>query len=267
MKEKKLLDPEKKGEKLLALNNRVASEIFRSYSLEEQLQIIEATRDPKSREELYYLVPDCTELVQNSKTEDVLQILDTMLGTGLACGLLPTLSGSQFEEIINLSVWKDGKPDEEMLNIWIGELAECDQDDLAKLLVQVDSKLIAYILKDTIDMPTEYKGMFIENGIIELEQIEFEDEASRFIMETIWLADPTMFLNVLREIFTPSEYELESKEMLLIEAEEEREMIIEEYDRERGTEISEEELFQEVDLENLDLEFDYEDEEDEHDRD
>lgn len=255
MNEKKLLDLKNEGKKLLELDPRVASEIFQAHSLEEKLEIIEAMRDPKAREELYYLVSDCTELVQNSQTEDVLQVLDTMLGTGMTCGLLPTLTGTQFEEVINLSVWKDGKPDEELLLLWIGELGECDQDELAKLLIQIDFKLISYILKDRVDMPTKYKGMFIDYGIIELEQMEFEDEASRFIMETIWLADPTMFLDVMREMFTESEYEPEMEEMRLIEAEEERDLIIEEYDRKRKIEISEEELFQEVDLENLELEF------------
>lgn len=254
MSEIKLLNPKEEGKKLLSLDISIASEIFQSYSLEEQLEIIEATREPESREELYYLVPDCTKLVRKSKIEDILQILDTMLGTGLTCGLLPSLSGSQFEKIINLSVWKDGKPDEDVLALWIAELAECDQDDLAKLLVRVDFKFIAYIIKDRVDMPTQYKAMFIENGLIELEYLEFEDEASRLVMETIWLADPTMFLQILREIFTEVEYEPESEEMLLTEAEEERDMIIERFDREQEIEITEEELFQEVDLDNLELE-------------
>lgn len=263
MSEKKLPNPRKEGKKLLSLDTRVASEVFQSYSFEEQLEIIEATRDPESREELYYLVPDCTKLVRHSKAEELLQVFDTMLGTGLTCGLLPTLSGSQFEKIINLSVWKDGKPDEETLNLWIGELAETDQDDLARLMARVDFRMIAYILKDRIYMPTDYKGMFIERGLIELEQLEFEDEAPRFIMETLWLADPTMFLQILREIFTETEYEPEKEEMLLTEAEEERDMIIKEFDKERKIEISEAELFQEVDLENLELELDDEEEEDE----
>jgi len=263
MNEKNILDIKNEGERLLALSYRVASEIFQAYTFEQQLSIIEATRDPKKREQLYYLVPDCTELIQNSKTEDVLQVLDTMLGTGLTCGLLPTLTGTQFEEIINLSLWKDGRPDEEMLTLWIGELAECDQDDLAKLLIQIDYKLVAYILQNRIDIPTEYKAMFIENGLIELEQIEFEDEASRFIMETIWLADPTMFIDVLREIFTEVEYEPERDEISLLEAEEEREAVIEDFDKERQIEISEDELFQEVDLNDLNLDFGYDEHEEE----
>ena len=80
----KTIVPRSEGEKLLSLSTREAEKLFQSYGKQQQLEILNATRNPKAREQLYYLVPDCTELIQESPTEDVLQVLDTMLGTGLA---------------------------------------------------------------------------------------------------------------------------------------------------------------------------------------
>lgn len=236
---KNVLNPEEEGERLLSLDTHVASEIFQSYSLEEQLEITEAIQDSKRREELYYLVPDCTRLIQNSQAEYVWQILDRMLQTGLACGILPILSENQFKEILELSVFRDGILDDEILTLWIEELLNYNRDDRARLLVEelvvkVDFRLIAYVLKDHIDMSTEYKMMFGESinrivielkeeGIIELEEnnitelkengvigfqpIEFENRASKFIMEIIWSDNPSLFSEILYEVFPGSGYE------------------------------------------------------------
>ena len=123
MNSPKTIVPRSESEKLLSLPTREAEQLFQSYEKQHQLEILSATRNPKSREQLYYLVPDCTELIQESPTEDVLQVLDTMLGTGLASVLLPCLSNDQFEELLDIAVWRDGKLDEASLDLWLFELS------------------------------------------------------------------------------------------------------------------------------------------------
>ncbi|MDE0685822.1 MAG: hypothetical protein OXI63_23070, partial [Candidatus Poribacteria bacterium] len=111
MNSPKTIIPRSESKKLLSLPTREAEQLFQSYGKQQQLEILSATRNPRAREQLYYLVPDCTELIQESPTEDVLQVLDTMLGSGLASALLPCLSNDQFEELLGIAVWREGKLD------------------------------------------------------------------------------------------------------------------------------------------------------------
>ena len=74
MKEIKIRDPQAEAKALLEMDTQQATIQFQQYTTEEQLVIIETVADAKSREELYYLVPDCTELVQGSPTENVMQM-------------------------------------------------------------------------------------------------------------------------------------------------------------------------------------------------
>ncbi len=271
LKEIRLLrELKSEGERLLAMDYISGSQLFQRHPKEQQLAIIEATRDPKKREELYYLVPDCTELIQQSRAEDVLQILYTMLGTGLSTGILSAISPEQFEEIFDISTWHEGKLDEETINLWIGELAECGQEDLERLLPRIDIRILAQMLRSKIDLsdisidgvnPQTYKGMFAETGIIDLNAIEYDDEQVRFIMETIWAADEDYFRQLLYELFAQEE---EGPAEPLEWAKEERDIRIRERDEEVGIDVAEEDLFTDVDLENLgfgDDELDIDDEE------
>ncbi len=263
MKEIQLVDPASEGEKLLVMDYKSAMKLFQSYSLEQKLSIIEATREPHKREELYYLVPDCTELIQNSKTEDVLQILHTMLGSGLACGILSAISAEQFEEIVDITIWHDGKLDEESLNMWIGELGGCDDEDLARLLPQIDIAILADLLRGKVELrnepmgelnPQTYKGLFAEEGILGLEALEYENEQVQLIMETIWNADQDYSMRLLYEIFAQEDpYQEEQDGLAFLRMQEEREKRIRARDEEAGISIDEEEMFETVDLENLEL--------------
>ena len=70
-------DPTAAGTYLLSLDATLASGLFEELPDVRQLEIIEATPDPYDREELYYLVPDCTGLVQQSSLERLLEVLNT----------------------------------------------------------------------------------------------------------------------------------------------------------------------------------------------
>ena len=258
----RLIDPYREAQKLLAIPTLEAEALFQSYTTEQQLEIISSTRNPRERGELYYLVPDCTELIQRSSTEDVLQILDTMLGTGQASVLLPSLSTEQFEEMMDIALWRNGKIDEKTLKLWLFELSQCERYELGRLLSQIDIDLLANILHGRVEMKTDFKALFIEAGVVDPSSagIEYTDEWARAIVDAIWEADEDLFTHLLYEIFALDKEEVEGdvEEMELVaaleRAKEIRDARVRERDIAAGIDITEDEIFERVDLDDLDLE-------------
>ncbi len=263
----KLVIPQPEVKKLLSLPTREAEQLFRSYEKDQQLEIIRATRNPKQREELYYLVPDCTELIQESPTEDVLQVLDTLLGTGLACGLLPCLSNEQFEEIIDIAIWHDGKLDENSLNLWLFELSECERDDLSRFLRQIDLRILAGLLKNRVRLKGALSAMMVDEGIIDPSSpsIDCKDEQAKAILNAIWEADGDLFTQLLREMFVlDREVDVETELVSALEkASAERAERVKARDEKAGIKVTESDLQQHVDLDSLELAEDEEDNADE----
>lgn len=262
MTQTKLVDTSQEAEKLLAMPTQAAEALFQSYSTGQQLEIISSTRNARDREELYYLAEDCTELVQNSPTQDVLQILDRTIGTGLASIMLQCLSPEQFEELMDLTLWRNGKLDEKSLNLWLYELSECDRDELGNLLAHVDVRLIANMLHDRVKVKTSYKALFIEAGLIDptSKEIVYADERTRDIVTAIWEADEDLFTSLLNEIFT-LEARAADRQKLGLEPDrgldqvkEQRDERVQARDTVAGIDITEEEVFEKVDLDNLNLE-------------
>ena len=107
---------------MLELDTKQASIQFQQYTTEEQLAIIETVSDVKSREELYYLVPDCTELVQQSPPENVMQMALAHLGTGQSAGILSAASSDQLANIVDLIAYQDGKLDNTRFEAWLMEM-------------------------------------------------------------------------------------------------------------------------------------------------
>lgn len=262
MTQTKLVDSSQEAEKLLAMPTQVAEALFQSYSTGQQLEIISSTRNARDREELYYLAEDCTELVQNSPTQDVLQILDRTIGTGLASIMLQCLSPDQFEELMDLTLWRNGKLDEKSLNLWLYELSECDRDELGNLLAHVDVRLIANMLHDRVKVKTSYKALFIEAGLIDptSKEIVYADERTRDIVTAIWEADEDLFTSLLNEIFTLEARAADRQKLglepdrALDQVKEQRDERVQARDTVAGIDITEEEVFEKVDLDNLNLE-------------
>lgn len=259
-----------KGRKLLSLPRREAEQLFQSYARQEQLEILSATRDPRSRERLYYLVPDCTALIQESPTEDVLQVLDTMLGTGLASALLPCLSNQQFGELLDIAVWRDGSLDEESLDLWLFELSECEPEELGRFLRGLDIRLLAVLLHGRVKLGGDYSAMLLDGGYLDPSSpsISYADERARAIANAIWDADDEVFKAFLKEVFmidTEGNVEAELAAVFAtVQADRAERMAAR--DKEAGVDVTEADLIKKVDLENLTFDDDEEDEEDEYDR-
>jgi hypothetical protein len=254
----KLINPHLEAEKLLKMPVTTAEVLFQGYTIDQQLEVISSIRDAKAREELYYLVPDCTELIQMSPMEDVLQILDTRLGTGTASALLPCLSSDQFEEMMDFVLWRNGTLDEKTLDLWLFELSECEIDELGDLLSQIDVGIIGGLLRGRVEMDEEFKALFIEEGLVDPSTpgIGYSDERARAIMDAIWEADADLFVRVLYELFGLDREDELGEELWesLDRAKEEQEERVRERDKAAGIDITEAEILEKVDLDQLNLE-------------
>jgi len=254
----KLIDPQLEAHKVLNMPTPAAEALFQSYTKVQQLEIISSARDPRAREELYYLVPDCTELIQMSPAEEVLQIFDAMLGTGAASVLLPCLTPDQFEGMMDIVLWRNGKLDEKTLDLWLFELSECDPDELGRLLSRIDIGIIANLLQGRVEVDTDFNALFIEEGLLEpsSEGVEYSDERARAIMDALWEADADLFTRVLYALFgLDREDDIDDELSASLErAKAERAERVQERDQAAGIDITEDEIFEKVDLDELDLE-------------
>ncbi len=254
----KLSDRPLEAQALLKMPLAEAEALFQSYPVDRQLEVILSTPHPKEREELYYLVPDCTELVQRSPTEHVLQVLYRVLGTGIASVLLPCLSSEQFEEIVDLSVWRDGALDEKVLDLWLFELSNCEADESSGLLTHIDVRILATLLRNRIQLKTEFAALFIEAGVADplSSELEYTDERAREIMQSVWEADEEFFTHVLYQMFALNQNESTDVALAaaLERAKDERDERVKIRDEAVGIETTEEEILQQVDLDRLGLE-------------
>ena len=267
MNSPKTIVPRSESKKLLSLPTRQAEQLFQSYEKQQQLEILSATRNPKAREQLYYLVPDCTALIQESPTEDVLQVLDTMLGTGLASVLLPCLSNEQFEELLDIAVWRDGKLDEESLDLWLFELAECERDDLGRFLRELDVRLLAALLHGRIKIQDDHVGLLLGSGLLDPTSrvLDYADERARAISDAIWEADYEIFETLIGELFAiDTEGDVETELAAIFDAAQaDRAERVAERDKEAGIDVTEADLMEKVDLDLLTFDEDGEDYDDE----
>lgn len=199
------VEPSDASRLLLSLDERAASALFRQLTAEEQLSVINATPNPRKRESLYYLVPDCRELVRESRVESLLEIVNTVFGSGLACGILSAVSAEQFASMFQMTAFPDGVPDQETISMWIAELIELEPDELTELMSGLDVELVAELFRGRADVPIEHKGMVLASGILELEQVEFDDESARLMGELLWAADPEALIAALRHLIAQEE--------------------------------------------------------------
>ena len=254
----KLINPHLEVEKLLRMPVTTAEVLFQAYTIDQQLEVISSIRDAKAREELYYLVPDCTELIQMSPMEDVLQILDTRLGTGTASALLPCLSPDQFEEMMDFVLWRNGTPDEKTIDLWLFELSECEVDEVGEMLSQIDVGILGGLLRGRVEMEEEFKALFIEEGLVDPSTpgIDYSDERAKAIMDAIWEADADLFVRVLYELFGLDREDELGEELWgsLDRAKEKQEERVKERDKAAGIDITEAEILEKVDLDQLNLE-------------
>lgn len=259
MKEIRIRNPQAEAKALLEMDTKQASLQFQQYTTEEQLAIIETVSDAKSREELYYLVPDCTELVQQSPTENVMQMALTHLGTGQSAGILSAASSEQLADIVDLIAYQNNKLDDTRFEAWLMELLYAGEEVFENMLRSIAPQLLGEFFWDRLELASAkshvipYPAFLVEEAIVSPEDLSYDTEDTQLLIEMLYAADGNLFQSLMEYIFLEDStaidgYAREIKARTTREAAKAR---IEERDREKG--VTEEDLEKLVDLNNPQL--------------
>ena len=258
MKELRIRDPQAEAKALLQMDNTQASLQFQQYTTEEQLAIIETVPDAKDREELYYLVPDCTELVQRSPTENVMQMALVHLGTGQSAGILSAASSEQLSDIVDLIAYQNEKLDDTRFEAWLMEMLHAGEEVFENMLRSIDPHLVGEFFWNRLELATvksnvPYPAFLVEEALVSPADLTYDTEDTELLVEMLYAADGDLFQSLMEYIFLEDStaidgYAREIKARTTREAAKAR---IDERDREKG--VTEEDLEKLVDLEHTQL--------------
>ena len=259
MKEIRIRNPQAEANALLEMDTKQASLQFQQYTTEEQLAIIETVSDAKSREELYYLVPDCTELVQQSPTENVMQMALSHLGTGQSAGILSAASSKQLTDIVDLIAYQNDKLDDTRFEAWLMEMLHAGEEVYEELLRSIDPQLLGEFFWDRLELASTksnvipYPAFLVEEALVSPEDLSYDTEDTQLLIEMLYAADGNLFQSLMEYIFLEDAtaidgYAREIKARTTREAAKAR---IEERDQEKG--VTEEDLEKLIDLDNPQL--------------
>ncbi len=259
MKEIRIRNPQAEAKALLEMDAKQAALQFQQYTTEEQLAIIETVSDAKSREELYYLVPDCTELIQRSPTENVMQMALVHLGTGQSAGILFAASSEQLADIVDLIAYQNDKLDDVRFEAWLMEMLHAGEDIFESALRAIDTHLLGEFFWDRLELAITksdvipYPAFLVEEALISPEDLSYDTEDIQLLIEMLYAADGDLFQSLMEYIFLEDTKALEgyAREIKARGVREAAKARIEERDREKG--VTEEALEKLVDLDNVQL--------------
>ncbi len=259
MKEIRIRNPQAEAKALLEMDTKHASLQFQQYTTDEQLAIIETVSDAKSREELYYLVPDCTELVQQSPTENVMQIALAHLGTGQSAGILSAASPDQLADIVDLIAYQNDKLDDTRFAAWLMEMLHAGEEVFENMLRSIDPQLLGEFFCDRLELASAksnvipYPAFLVEEALVSPEDLSCDTEDTQLLIEMLYAADGNLFQSLMEYIFLEDATAIDgyAKEIKARATREAAKARIEERDREKG--VTEEDLEKLVDLNNTQL--------------
>lgn len=259
MKEIRIRNPQAEAKALLEMDTKQASLHFQQYTTEEQLAIIETVSDAKSREELYYLVPDCTELVQQSPTENVMQMALGHLGTGQSAGILSAASSKQLTDIVDLVAYQNDKLDDTRFEAWLMEMLHAGEEVFENMLRSIDPHLLGEFFWNRLELTTSksnvipYPAFLVEEALVSPEDLSCDTEDTQLLIEMLYAADGDLFQSLMEYIFLEDATAIDgyAREIKARTTRETAKTRIEERDRERG--VTEDDLEKLVDFNNTQL--------------
>ena len=259
MKEIRIRNPQAEAKALLEMDTKQAAIQFQQYTTEEQLAIIETVSDAKSREELYYLVPDCTELVQRSPTENVMQMALAHLGTGQSAGILSAASSEQLADIVDLIAYQSDRLDDTRFEAWLMEMLDAGDEVFENMLRSIDPHLLGEFFWDRLELTTTksdvipYPAFLVEEALVSPEDLSYDTEDTQLLIEMLYAADGNLFQSLMEYIFLEDKTAIDgyAREIKARASREAAKARIEERDREKG--VTEEDLEKLVDLNNVQL--------------
>ena len=259
MKDIRIRNPRAEAKALLAMDTKQATIQFQQYTTEEQLIIIETVSDAKSREELYYLVPDCTELVQHSPTENVMQMALVHLGTGQSAGILSAASSEQLSDIVDLIAYQDDKLDDTRFEAWLMEMFHAGEEVFENMLRSIDPHLLGEFFWNRLELATSksnvipYPAFLVEEALVSPEDLSCDTEDTQLLIEMLYAADGDLFQSLMEYIFLEEATAIDgyAREIKARTTREAAKIRIEERDQERG--VTEDDLEKLVDLNHVQL--------------
>ena len=259
MKEIRIRNPQAEAKALLEMDTKQAALQFQQYTTEEQLAIIETVADAKSREELYYLVPDCTELVQRSPTENVMQMALAHLGTGQSAGILSAASSEQLVDIVDLIAYQDSKLNNAQFEAWLMEMLHAGEEVYENMLRSIDPQLLGEFFWDRLEFAPRksdavpYPAFLVEAALVSPEDLSYDTEDTELLVEMLYATDGDLFQSLMEYIFLEDTTALDgyAREIKARATREAAKARIEERDRGKG--VTEEDLEKLVDLDNVQL--------------
>ncbi|MDE0683601.1 MAG: hypothetical protein OXI63_11845, partial [Candidatus Poribacteria bacterium] len=176
-------------------------------------------------------------------------------------------SNDQFEELLDIAVWREGKLDEASLDLWLFELSECDRDELGRFLRELDIRLLAALVHGRIKLQDQHAGLLLESGLLDptSHAIDYADERARAISDAIWEADHEVFEMLITELFAiDTEGDVEAELAAIFDAAQaDRAERVVERDKATGVDVTEADLMEKVDLDLISFDEDGEDDDNE----
>ena len=80
--------------------------------------------------------------------------------------MLSCVSAEQFEEIMDVALWKDGQLDEGALDFWLFKMMNIDSEELAEFLYQIDVTVLAEMIRSRVEIEGGFRALQIQTGLI-----------------------------------------------------------------------------------------------------
>ncbi len=199
---------------LIKTDREKASELMEALSPEEQISLVshQAVRDPKGAQELLFLLADekSRDIVDNLGERTLFRIMKAQTSTHI--GLLSIVQPGRIQSILDLDpelFSARGATDPQSAYHWIISFLEEEDAVFAKLLKNLDIKIVASAFQDKIvrpwtrtsDRPQEEEEVsFPADFLVKLDRMELKpddmevtDEETLDILTKIHLADEVYF--------------------------------------------------------------------------
>ncbi|MBI4964257.1 MAG: hypothetical protein HY913_13345 [Desulfomonile tiedjei] len=213
-----LVPVSERGKKVLDLvkvDNRAASQLMASLPLEEQASLVshQALRDPKSAQELLFLLKDETaqEVVDKLGDRSLFRIMKSQSSTHI--GVLCLVDPQRVQSILDLDpelFSTKGVTDPQAAYHWLVSFLEEDDEVFSKLLQTIDIKVVASTFQDKIlrswsrsaqeANPEEETSAFpadfmvkLDRGELKPDDLDVSDEEALDILTRIYVTNEAYF--------------------------------------------------------------------------
>lgn len=199
---------------LIKVDAHGASELMKALSNEEQVALVarQAYKDPKAAQELLFLLKDdeSKKIVDNLEDRTVFRMMKAQSSTHI--GMLSLLKPERVQSILDLDqelFMAQGDTDPQAAYHWIVSFLEEDEAGFAKLLKNVDIKVVASAFQEKVikpaNAPTEiteeddsaaFPADFLvklDRGELKPEDLEVADEETLDVLTKIYLTDEHYF--------------------------------------------------------------------------